>query len=388
MTADTAFADTVVIGAGVVGLAAARALALRGHEVIVLEAAGTIGAGASSRNSEVIHAGIYYPAGSLKARLCVAGRQKLYAYCAERGIATRRLGKLITASSPAQADRLAGIKTQAEVNGVHDLQWLSRREACALEPALLCESALLSPSTGIIDSHALMLALQGDAEAAGAVIAFNAPLLAGVCEGGGKNGGFALDVGGAAPMRLRCRRLVNAAGLDAWGVARRLKGFPAMAVPPRRLAKGSYFALSGCRAPFSRLVYPVPEDGGLGVHLTLDMAGQGRFGPDVEWLDGETDTAALDYRVDPVRSDVFYAAIRRYWPGLPNGALVPAYAGVRPKIGGPGEEGDFVAAGPHSHGIDGLVQLFGIESPGLTSCLALGDLAADLATDVMKETPR
>lgn len=373
MTMDTATADTVVIGAGVVGLAIARALALQGHEVIMLEAAGAIGTGTSSRNSEVIHAGIYYPAGTLKARLCVIGRQQLYAYCADRGITARRLGKLIVAATPAQADRLAGIKTRAEANGVHDLHWLSGREACALEPALAVQAALLSPSTGIVDSHALMLALQGDAEAAGTAIAFNAPLLGGACE----DGGFTLTVGGAAPMRLRCHRLVNAAGLHAWDVARRLAGYPITQIPPRRLAKGSYFALSGCRAPFSRLIYPVPEDGGLGVHLTLDMAGQGRFGPDVEWLDDATDPATLDYQVSPARGDVFYAAIRRYWPGLPDGALVPAYAGVRPKVGGPGEEGDFVAAGPRRHGIPRLVHLFGIESPGLTASLALGDLVAE-----------
>lgn len=368
--------DAVVVGAGVVGLAAARALAGAGAgaETIVLEAADAVGTGISSRNSEVIHAGIYYPKDSLKARLCVEGRRLLYAYCAERGVDARPVGKLIVAADAAQSDKLAVVRTRAAANGVDDLRLLSGADARGLEPDLACDAALLSPSTGIIDSHGLMLALQGDAEAAGAAVALNAPLVAARVD----DDGFTLSVGGPAPMRLRCRRLINAAGLGAWDVARRMTGFPAASIPPQRFAKGNYFALSGCRAPFSRLIYPVPEDGGLGVHLTLDLAGQARFGPDVEWLDG-TDPATVDYRVDPRRGDAFYAAVRRYWPGLPDGALVPAYAGVRPKLTGPGGDADFIVAGPRDHGIPGLVHLFGIESPGLTSCLALAEMIKEIA---------
>lgn len=366
--------DAVVIGAGVVGLAVARELALAGHETLILEAGPAIGTGTSSRNSEVIHAGIYYPAGSLKARACVAGRRRLYAYCAERGVEARAVGKLIVASGPEQVAKLDAVAAKARANGVDDLVRLSGAEARALEPALAADAALLSPSTGIVDSHGLMLALQGDAESAGAVLALNAPVTGGAIR---RQGGFLLSVGGAEPMALACRALVNAAGLGAWDVASRLDGFAAQRIPPRRLAKGNYFALSGCRTPFSRLIYPVPEDGGLGVHLTLDLAGQGRFGPDVEWLPEDQDPERLDYRVDPVRGERFVAAIRRYWPGLPDGALAPAYAGVRPKVAGPGAEGDFIIAGPASHGVAGLVHLFGIESPGLTSCLALAELTRE-----------
>jgi L-2-hydroxyglutarate oxidase LhgO len=361
--------ETVVVGAGVVGLAVARRLALAGREVIVLETAGAIGTGTSSRNSEVVHAGIYYPQGSLKARTCVAGRKALYAYCAERGVACRATGKLIVAADAAQWDKLRATKRQAEVNGVDDIIELSAADAKALEPALACAGALLSPSTGIIDSHGYMLALQGDLEACGGVVALNAPLMAATAA----RDGFILDVGGTEPMRLGCRRLINAAGLNAWRVARSVNGVRPP-IPPQRYAKGNYFALSGCRAPFSRLIYPVPEDGGLGVHLTLDLGGQARFGPDVEWLDG-TDPEKLDYRVDPVRSRGFYAAVRRYWPDLPDGVLVPAYSGVRPKLSGPGEPvADFMVQGPQDHGVPGLVQLFGVESPGLTASLTLAEL--------------
>lgn len=363
--------ETIVVGAGAVGLAVARRLALAGQEVVVLEAAAAIGTGTSSRNSEVVHAGIYYPPGSLKARACVAGRKALYAYCAERGVACRAVGKLIVAADPAQWDKLRATARQAAANGVDDLRELTAQEAQALEPALACSGALLSPSTGIVDSHGYMLALQGDLEAAGGVVALNAPLVGARVDGDG----FTVAAGGAAPMRLQCRRLVNAAGLDAWKVARSLQGTPPP--PPQRYAKGNYFALSGCRAPFSRLIYPVPEDGGLGVHLTLDLGGQARFGPDVEWLD-ETDSARLDYRVDPARGRGFYAAIRRYWPDLPDDALVPAYAGVRPKLTGPGAAAaDFMIEGREDNGVPGLVQLFGIESPGLTASLALADMVAD-----------
>lgn len=361
--------DSIVVGAGVIGLAVARQLALQGHEVVILEAGDAIGTGVSSRNSEVIHAGIYYQTGSLKARACVAGRHALYAYCRDHGVAHRRTGKLIVAADPGQLPRLDAIRRQAAANGVDDLELLTAAQAQALEPNLACAGALLSPSTGIIDSHGLMLALLGDAEAHGAVIACRTPLLAGQIT----DDGFVVQTGGDSPSTLACARLVNAAGLGAWDVAAAIAGFPAAAIPPRHFAKGNYFALSGGRAPFSRLIYPVPEDGGLGVHLTLDLAGQARFGPDVQWLP-DTAPERLDYRVDPQRADGFYAAIRRYWPDLPDHALVPAYAGVRPKLSGPGAPAaDFVIAGPAEHGAPGLVHLFGIESPGLTSCLALAE---------------
>ncbi|MEJ1159312.1 NAD(P)/FAD-dependent oxidoreductase [Prosthecomicrobium sp. N25] len=360
--------DCVVAGAGVVGLAVARALAEAGREVIVLEKADAIGTGTSSRNSEVIHAGIYYPQGSLMARLCVEGRAKLYAYLEARGLPHRRCGKLIVATTEAEAATLGSIRARAAANGVPDLVPLSRVEVSALEPALDVVGALLSPSTGILDSHAYMAALQGDAEAAGAAFAFLSPL-----EGARvRDDGFELDVGGAEPMRLACRTLVNAAGLDAPALARRLAGLDPARVPQAWLAKGNYFTLTG-RSPFSRLIYPVPVPGGLGTHLTLDLGGNARFGPDVEWVDH------VDYRVDPARGAAFYAAIRRYWPGLPDDALAPGYSGIRPKIVPPGAPAqDFVIQGPADHGIPGLVNLFGIESPGLTSSLAIADLVAGL----------
>lgn len=359
--------DCVVAGAGVIGLAVARALALRGREVLVLEATGLVGSDTSARNSEVIHAGIYYAPGTLKARLCVAGRDALYAYCAERGIPHRRCGKLIVAASAAETDRLAAIDAHARACGVTDLEPLTGAQARALEPALDAEAALLSPSTGIIDSHALMLAYRGDLEDAGGMIAFNAPVLRGEATADG----IVLEVGGAEPVRLTCSTFVNAAGHGAVPLARAIAGIPAETIPPAYFCKGSYFTLSG-RAPFSRLVYPVPEQAGLGVHLTLDLGGQARFGPDTEWI------AAQNYDVDPARGDTFYAAIRRYWPALPDGALNPAYAGIRPKIvpaGAPAA--DFRIDGPAEHGVPGLVQLFGIESPGLTASLAIGDLVAE-----------
>lgn len=366
--------DAVVVGAGVVGLAAARALAQRGLETVVLEAETAIGSGTSSRNSEVIHAGIYYAPGSWKARLCVAGRERLYAYCGERGIAHRRCGKLIVATSDAQRPRLAALREQAAACGVHDLQALERDEAREMEPALQCVAALWSPSTGIVDSHGLMLALQGELEAAGGAVALASPLRRAHC----RADGFVLEVGGEAPTELRAGRLVNAAGLWAPALARRFDGLAPGQVPPAWFAKGNYYALAG-RAPFARLVYPVPEAAGLGVHLTLDLAGQARFGPDVEWIEAGPD-GRLDYRVDPARADAFYAEIRRYWPALPDGALQPAYSGVRPKIQAPGDPArDFLLQGPAEHGIAGLVNLFGIESPGLTAALALGEAAAGLA---------
>ena len=355
--------DAVVVGAGVVGLAAARALALSGREVVILEAEDAIGTHGSSRNSEVIHAGIYYPRDSLKARSCVAGNRRLYEYCVERGIPHLRCGKLIVAADEAQISKLREIQSKALENGVTDVVWMAREQARALEPQLDCAAALYSPSTGIIDSHALMLAYLGDAEANGAVLALKSVL----------NGVVVTDRGMELQVnenRFLTKILVNSAGLTAPSVARRIGGMPQDLVPGQYYAKGNYYSLAG-RAPFSRLVYPVPEPGGLGVHVTLDLGARARFGPDVEWVD------AIDYRVDPRRAQAFYAAIRRYWPALPDGALAPAYCGIRPKIAGPGAPAaDFVIQGPREHGVPGLVNLFAIESPGLTASLALADHVA------------
>jgi L-2-hydroxyglutarate oxidase LhgO len=354
--------ECVVVGAGVVGLAVARALALSGREVWVLEAADAIGTGISSRNSEVIHAGIYYPAGSLKARFCVEGKHRLYEYCAERGIAHQRLGKLIVASDEAEVPVLASIRAKAAVNGVDDMEVLSGEEARRLEPALRVAGALLSPSTGVVDSHGLMLTLQGDIENAGGAVVFHAPVLGGEVLGGT----FLLRIGGAEPMELECEVLVNAVGLNAPSLARGITGIPPETIPEGYMCKGNYYSLMG-RAPFSRLIYPVPEKAGLGVHLTLDLGGQARFGPDTEWVEQE------GYDVDIRRADSFYAAIRRYWPDLPDNALAPGYAGIRPKISAPdAPNADFMVSGPAEHGIGGLVNLFGIESPGLTSSMAIG----------------
>ncbi len=356
--------EAVVIGAGVIGLAVARALALSGHEVIVLERAYTIWFETSSRNSEVIHGGLYYPQGSLKATGCVEGRERLYAYCREHGVLHARLGKLIVATEEAEIPGVGKIEAAAHANGVANLEWLSASEARRLEPELNCVAALLSPSTGIIDSHALMLAYQGEAEAAGAFVAFRSPVLSGRLLG---NGGFELAVGGDEPTMISCRLLVNAAGLYAPALARAIAGVPPASIPPAYFCRGVYFTLSG-RTPFRHLIYPVPMLGGLGVHITLDLAGQARFGPDVEWID------SVDYAVDPRRGDAFYAAVRRYWPGLRDGALQPGYAGIRPKISGPDEPAaDFVVQGRAEHGIPGLVNLYGIESPGLTASLPLAD---------------
>ena len=361
--------ECVVIGAGVIGLAVARQLAQGGREVVVLEAAEGIGTVTSSRNSEVIHAGIYYRSGSLMARFCVSGKQALYRYCQDQGIAHRNCGKLIVATTPKETEKLQSIRAHAEANGVADLQTLSGEAARAIEPALSCEAALLSPSTGIIDSHAYMLALLGNAEDAGAAFAFNTPLVSAKA----RAGRIEIDAGGETPMSLECRLLVNAAGLGATSVARNIDGMPVDLIPTAYLAKGSYFSCSA-RAPFSHLIYPVPEPGGLGVHLTLDMAGQARFGPDVEWVD------SIDYAVDPARAERFYPAIRRYWPALPDGALMPSYSGMRPKIVPPAVAvQDFLVQGPKDHGVDGLINLFGIESPGLTSSLALADYVGELA---------
>jgi L-2-hydroxyglutarate oxidase LhgO len=360
--------DAIVIGAGVVGLAVTRALALAGREVIVLEGADAIGTETSSRNSEVIHAGIYYPVGSLKARLCVAGRQALYRYCDEHGVPHRRCGKLLVATHERQIPKLAAIKQQANANGVTDLAPLTVAQASALEPELRCVAAYLSPSTGVIDSHAFMLALQGDAESRGAMIAFRSPVRGGAL----RDGGIELDVGGATPLRILARSVVNCAGLHAQKLAAALAGFPAAHVPPTYYAKGNYYSLTG-KSPFSRLVYPMPNEAGLGVHITIDLGGQARFGPDVEWID------RIDYDVDPRRAESFYGAIREYWPGLKDGQLAPGYSGIRPKLVGPNAPAaDFVISGPRDHGVSGLVNLFGIESPGLTAALAIGDYVRDL----------
>jgi len=357
----------VVVGAGVVGLACARALARRGIETVILEAQDAIGLETSSRNSEVIHAGLYYPPGSLKAKLCVEGNRQLYAFCERHHVAHRRCGKLIVACGTGQEERLAALKSQALRNGVDDLRPLTGAEAKVLEPQLRATAALLSPSTGIVDSHGLMLALLGEAEAHGAALALKSPLLRGEARGGG----FLLEVGGEEPMRLEAERLINSAGLHAAKVAAAIEGLDARHVPALRYARGNYFSLAG-RAPFSRLIYPLPEPGGLGVHLTLDLGGQARFGPDVEWVEG------LDYTVDPRRADAFYAEVRKYWPELADGALQPAYAGIRPKLAGPDDPAaDFLVQAEAAHGVPGLINLFGIESPGLTACLALAGQVCD-----------
>ncbi len=359
--------DCVVIGAGVVGLAIARELASVGREVMVLEAEAAIGTGTSSRNSEVIHAGIYYAQGSLKARLCVEGRDLLYRYAVERGIPHRRCGKLIVATTEAQVRQLESIAAKGLANGVSDLALLSCGEALDIEPALKCLAAIHSPSTGILDSHAFMLSLQGDLENLGGLIAVKST----VESASSTSQGIVLQT--VDGTELRCRTVVNSAGLSAPALASCFSGLSADDVPRSYFAKGSYFTLAG-KAPFSRLIYPVPEPAGLGVHLTLDLGGQAKFGPDVQWVD-----SADDLVVDPSRGDAFYAEVRRYWPGLKDGALVPGYAGIRPKISAPGEAAaDFRIDGPRTHGVPGLVNLFGIESPGLTSSLAIARHVSEL----------
>lgn len=359
--------DCVVIGAGVVGLAVARALALQGREVVVLEKAKLIGSETSSHNSEVIHAGIYYAADSLKARFCVEGRKRLYPFMEERGIEHKKCGKLIVATNTAQVAELTSIKQRAERNGVDDLRLVEKAELQDLEPALSAEAALLSPSTGILDSHGLMLAYQGDMEDRGGAIAFGSSVDAMDVQ----DDGIVLTISGDTEMTLKAKTVVNSAGFSAPLLAAQTKGLSPAHQPTGYYAKGNYFTLAG-RVPFSKLIYPVPEKAGLGVHLTLDLGGQARFGPDVEWVDGP------DYAVDATRGESFYAAIRNYWPGLKDERLQPGYAGIRPKLQAPGEPArDFRIDGPREHGLPGLVNLFGIESPGLTSSLAIGDYVAN-----------
>ncbi|MBX6426397.1 MAG: NAD(P)/FAD-dependent oxidoreductase [Variibacter sp.] len=355
--------QVLVVGAGVVGLAVARAAALAGHEVIVAEATHGIGNGISSRNSEVVHGGMYYPADSLRARHCIRGRRLLYTYCDAHGVPYRRCGKLIVATNPAELAKIESIYKQGLLNGVEDLRLIDGDEVKALEPALACLAAVHSLHTGIVDSHAFMLALQGDLEDRGGAVAFGTRI-----EGlAPRAGGWEVRFGGEESGTLEVDAVVNAAGLAAPALARATEGYPAARVPRLVMAKGNYFGYAG-RPVFSRLIYPAPVDGGLGIHVTLDLAGRMRFGPDVEWI------AEENYAVDPARADSFYARIRTYWPGLPDGSLVPDYAGIRPKLTGPGEPpADFVIDTPAQHGVSGLVHLFGIESPGLTSALSIAD---------------
>jgi L-2-hydroxyglutarate oxidase LhgO len=360
-------AGCVIAGAGVVGLAVARAMAQAGQDVLVVESAHSFGQGTSSRSSEVMHAGIYYPTGSLRARLCAPGQRALAAYAQAHGVPWRRCGKLLVATEPPELTRLEALASQAAENGVENLVAISAGEAATLEPALSCVAALHSQDTGIIDSHALMLSLLGEAQDRGASFVPSTPVLRADVHADG----FLVHVGGSEPARVQCRMLINAAGLDACALASRIDGLDAKHIPTPYLAKGSYFALRG-NNPFGRLIYPVPIAGGAGIHLTLDMAGAARFGPDVEAV---TDR---DTKVDPARAPAFYAAIRRYWPALPDGALIPAYAGLRPKIVPATQAQDFVIQGETVHGIPGLINLFGIESPGLTSCLAIADHVAGL----------
>ena len=371
--------EVVVIGAGVVGLAVARALAQAGYEVMVLEKERGIGQGVSSRNSEVIHAGLSYPPGSLKARLCVRGKELLYAYCAERGVGTHACGKFIVATEIAQLGALQDIQRMAVANGV-STQWLGANEAMAMEPALHCTAALHSPSTGIVDSHAFMLALQGDLENAGGMVAFGTEVLSAQLSPSNSSVSHVIRAQAATEniaFELRVDTVINAASLHACALARRFVGLDAQYIPREYFAKGNYYSLSG-KAPFSRLIYPATHGAWLGVHVTLDLGGQAKFGPDLEWLD-VTAADQIDYAVDPSRADGFYAAVRRYWPSLPAGALQPSYSGVRPKIHNASQKTpDFRIDGPQLHGVAGLVNLFGIESPGLTSSMAIGELVVPM----------
>ena len=360
--------DCVVIGAGVVGLAIARSVALSGRDVIVVEKADAIGTETSSRHSEVIHAGIYYSPGSMKARFCVAGKKAMYAFCDDHGVDYNNCGKIIVATNDEQLPELDRLKTTAAANGVTDLEWITPEQVTEMEPSVFCVGALWSPSTGILDSHAYMLALQGDAEEAGAVFAFMAPVNGGQV----MNDGIRLDCGGDAPTSLVANLVINSAGLWAPSLSSKISGVPAKTVPAAYYCKGNYYTLSG-KSPFSRPIYPVPEKAGLGVHVTVDLAGQVRFGPDVEWVDG------IDYDVDPARADKFYEEVRKYYPALEDGAIQPGYSGIRPKIQSPDEAArDFLIQGPDDHGIAGLINLYGIESPGMTSSLAIADYVKNM----------
>lgn len=362
--------DCVVIGAGVVGLAVAREMALQGRETILLERENAFGTISSARNSEVIHAGIYYPKGSLKAKLCVEGNRMLYEYCRTHQVATQAYGKLIVASDDSQLDDLQAILYKAQNNQVPDIRIISGEEAKALEPQLHCSAAILSASTGIVDSHGYMLSLLGGFEDAGGMVAYQSPLISAKALGANAENGFALEIGGADGMQIQTKLLINCAGLSAPSIAQKIEGLSSTQVPKAYFAKGNYFSLSG-KSPFSHLIYPIPEPGGLGVHLTLDMGGQAKFGPDVEWLDIESENQ-IDYTVNPKRSEGFYEAVRRYWPGLKDGSLQPDYSGVRAKIVPPNAPaGDFCFNGPAEHGLQGLFNLYGFESPGLTSSLAI-----------------
>ena len=362
--------DCVVIGAGVVGLAVAREMALQGRETILLERENTFGTISSARNSEVIHAGIYYPKDSLKAELCVQGNRHLYEYCRSHQVATQPYGKLIVASDEQQIDDLQAILYKAQNNGVPEIKFISGDEATQLEPKLNCSAAILSSSTGIVDSHGFMLSLLGGFEDAGGMIAYQSPLISAKPIGSGGEGGFELNIGGPDGMKLQTQLLINCAGMSAPAVAHRIEGLHPEQIPKAYFAKGNYFSLSG-KSPFTHLIYPIPEPGGLGVHLTLDMGGQAKFGPDVEWLDIENE-AQIDYTVNPKRGNGFYEAVRRYWPDLKDNALQPDYSGVRAKIVPPNSPaGDFCFNAPQDHGLQGLYNLYGFESPGLTSSIAI-----------------
>lgn len=355
--------DTLVIGAGVIGLAIARALAGQGRDVIVLEVNGAIGQETSARNSEVIHAGIYYPEGSLKATLCVTGKEQLYTYCQDHNVAHDRIGKIIVATNEGQLPTLQSYQDKAKANGVLDLVSLDRAQVAELEPAIVSAGGLMSPSTGIIDSHGLMLAYQGDLESAGGTVAFQSPVIGGEIT----DQGIVLDIGGVSPAKIRCKTLINASGHGAQHVAGSILGMPRAHIPNQFYALGHYFTLTG-RSPFNHLIYPVADEASLGVHVTLDLGGQAKFGPDVSWVDG------VDYTFDETRKSAFTEAVRKYHPDLDDARIVPGYTGIRPKVAGPGAAAaDFIIEGPNDHGVSGLVNLFGIESPGLTSSLALAD---------------
>ncbi|MCC3304670.1 NAD(P)/FAD-dependent oxidoreductase [Sneathiella sp. HT1-7] len=357
--------ENIVIGAGVIGLAIARTLAVAGRDVLVLERSAHFGEETSSRNSEVIHAGIYYPKDSLKARFCVEGKKRLYDYCVARHIPHQRCGKLIVATSEAELETLDSLAAKAAANDVDDIEYLSQDAAIKMEPTLNCAAALLSPSTGIIDSHQLMLAYVGEIEDNGSAIAYNTPFETAERT----KEGFAVTADGTT---VQCRNLINSAGLSAQEIAASISGLAPAHIPTRYLTKGSYFTMTA-RAPFSHLIYPVPNTASLGIHVTLDLAGQIRFGPDQEWID------QIDYEVDPARCTDFYEAIRRYFPALPDDSLIPAYSGIRPKVQTPdGAAADFVLSGEQNHNIPGLVNLFGMESPGLTASLRIGEAVMEM----------